>query len=244
MAETEVIELRQINHCCAHYQKPKEGKILDALKKIYSYAPLGTELENKSNAVLKLVDEWFRFKMSKHYPELSPKIFEIQRDVLIDLTKHSVYSSSGYRSEKLNEKGLKRIKIPLFCNANLGEEIWEYRCNDALHRIDFKSNVPFIPDEAIQAVAVAKRHCYEIYTKALKTQPLDEILTMDPTAFPDPSQAEMKVAWYARPHELKVNITQNKDPAIVLNWRRPYLVHQWDENTLPIEDILTDALKP
>ncbi|MBD3263255.1 hypothetical protein GF374_02660 [Candidatus Woesearchaeota archaeon] len=238
--ETEVVDFRPITDCGVYYNKPKEGKILEALEQIYNYSPLRTQSDTKKNAVLTLVDEWFRFKMSRHYKELSPKLFDLQREVTVDLEKHEAYSYGS--GDEL--KGLCKIDIPLFCNARLQDRVWRYIHDGKKYKIDFESGVPFIPDEAIKKSAEAKQKSYKIYTKALGTNPLDEILTRNSKVFPEPSEIEMEVLWYARPQELKINVAQNKDPALILKWKRPYLVHQWDEDVIPIEELLIDALDP
>ncbi len=246
--QVEIPTLKTIQELKAEYKKPKEEKILEVLKTIYDYRPIGAEKEIRQNSVARLVDEWFRLKMAGNYDALCEDIFELKRSVTIDTGKHK--AGEGYRHDDLSVN----VQIPLFCSVNLGQPEWAHKVsgetsgydyNKKYYSIELSSKSPFIPAEAIRAATEAKRYCYEIYMTAMKTKPLDQILTLASGIFPEPAQTELKLLWYARPADLKVKVTEiNKDPAIVLVWRRPYLVYQWNENTLPLEDLMLDALKP
>lgn len=247
--QAEVQKLQTIEELKVEYQKPKEEKILDVLKTIYDYRPIGAEQEVRQNSVARLVEEWFRLKMAGNYSELVDGIFELQRGVTIDTSKHKV--NDNYRSNS-NDVSVD-VQIPLFCSVSLGQPEWTHKVSGETggwagdkkyYSIELSSKAPFILADAIRAATEAKRYCYEVYMAAMKTKPLDEILTLAGDIFPEPGQAELKLLWYARPADLKVKVTEvNKDPAIVLVWHRPYLVYQWNENTLPIEDLMLDALK-
>ena len=244
--QIEIPKLKTIEELKVEYSKPKEEKILDALKTIYDYGPIGAEKEIRQNSIARLVDEWFRLKMAGNYRELSPDIFGLQRSVTIDTSKHR--AREGYPKTGVSVN----VQIPLFCYVSLGAPEWTHHVrgetggwgDKRYFSVELSSKSPFISVDAIRAATETKRYCYEVYMAAMKTKPLDEILTLADDIFPEPAHPELKLLWYARPADLKVKVTEvNKDPAIVLVWRRPYLVYQWNENTLPMEDLMLDALK-
>ncbi len=247
--QTQTIEkLRAIPELVVWYETPKEKKVIDALEKIWNYAPQKTETQSREKAVRRLVDYWFALKLYELYPILPPDIYTLKRKVTVDLAKQKV----SRHGDKTTLKKAVEVELPLFCHAEIEEASWAHSFESSLngnsYEVTLESPAPYIPPKAKKEAALAKSYCYELYAQALKKSPLSGILTAEKDIFPQPAEATLGLIWYARPSDLGVTVKKVRlDPAIVLTWNKtgPYLVYHWTEkNSSPIEDLVLNAMRP
>jgi len=66
-----------------------EDRILRALSEVWAYEPRDNERCKANDAVKKLVDGWFDLKLGEKYQQISPELFELQRQITIDLSRYA-----------------------------------------------------------------------------------------------------------------------------------------------------------
>ena len=103
-----------------------------------------------------------------------------------------------------------------------------------------------MPPEIRGQAQAARAYAYQVYTEALSTHPLSEIIYHTPDIFSRPDEARLLTLWQPKPSDLKIDVKVrqiDKDPILVLDWGKPYLVTTWEEpDELPFDDILAKAL--
>ena len=225
-----------------------EDRILQALSEVWAYEPRDNERCKANDAVKKLVDGWFDLKLGEKYQQISPELFELQRQITIDLSRYATkYNHSQMR-------GNLTFQIPAFCVSE--NKRWSHthkvmERNPQDHR-DYEYEIeisserrPMPPEIRGQAIA-ARAHAYQVYTEALSTHPLSEIIYHTPDIFSRPDTARLLTLWQPKPSDLKIDVKVrqiDKDPILVLDWGKPYLVTTWEEpDELPFDDILAKAL--
>ena len=208
----------------------------NALREVTNYMPLPYENLTGEKIKEKIVKEWFAQKIRKRYDELSPEIFDLK-----------------FTLRKIDGRDYADIEIPLFARANmLKDKEWRLR-KRVSYRYDYDdytmtvtSKMPNIPLDVRKAGREALAHAYKAYGEAINTETLGDIVLADTNYVPKPENAELVVLWKPRPEDLDVKIeVVDKDPALVLNYDRPYLVKTWDEpNEEPFMNLIAAAKLP
>ena len=226
-----------------------EDKILKALRKIWEYDARSCEEDKARSTMEDLVCAWFSNRIKQKYQEISPKIFDLQREIVVDLSKYYVKGAgSDNPSEKIN------LNIPVFCVSE-GRR-WEHKHSFERPRKDssYRDRVEIVlsserrpmPDKIKKASTQATAYIHTLYAEALTTYPLDEVLFEHEKIFPKPSDAKMLTLWQPKASDLKIDVKVrqvDRDPLLILKYERPYLVTAWQEpDELPFDDILSEAL--
>jgi len=210
----------------------EESSLIKSLEGLRSYTPLPSEREEKNAYIERIVRQWFSQRMRSKYDELSPEIFELERRVGIG-KKHFKDSegNSGYSNEKYT------LDIPMLLQAELDrEEGWatELKYNGSSYRDTYKftlfSRIPKVPFNVRRTGRDALVFAYRTFADALNTEILGDVITEHPTYAPHPDNAKLVVLWKPKPSEIHIKAEIiDSDPALVLNWDKPYLVSTWRE---------------
>jgi len=225
-----------------------EDRILQALSEVWAYEPRDNERCKANDAVKKLVDGWFELKLGEKYQPISPKIFELQREITIDLSRYTTKYNHSQLHKNLT------FQIPAFCVSE--NKHWSHT-----HKFEERGIMPYsgheceikisserrpMPPEIRGQAQAARAYAYQVYTEALSTHPLSEIIYHTPDIFSRPDTARLLTLWQPKPSDLKIDVKVrqiDKDPILVLDWGKPYLVTTWEEpDELPFDDILAKAL--
>jgi len=215
-----------------------ESSLIEVLRGLRTYIPLPSE-EKEINAHTKsLVRKWFSYRMRKKYDELSPEIFELQREIEIDKKYFKDVDSDG---EKI------KLKIPMLIQAKLldkgdgWKEKFTYRSRYDNYTLDLSSRIPRVPLDVRKAGKEAIGFTYIIYGEALATEVLSDVINENSDYAPYPKHAELLVLWKPKPSEIHIKARHlDNDPALVLKWDRPYLVTTWKEpNEEPFMDVIS-----
>lgn len=225
-----------------------EDKMLNAMRKIWEYDARDCEEHKKNGALFTLADRWLDFGMRQNYKRISSKIFDLEREIVIDLRRYS--------NDAPDEKTA--VKIPVFCvseNRNWSREFKFTRPDPTSsygrqieYKITLSSERRPMPPEIKKACSQAMANVHQLYAEALKTYPLDEIILEHPIAIKKPSEAKLLTLWQPRASDLRIDVKTRKidrDPVLVLRWNGwNYLVTTWVEpDELPFDDIVNKALE-
>jgi len=225
-----------------------EDKILKAMREIWEYDARDCEAEPKRSSLYKLVDNWLDFRMRQNYKRISSKIFDLEREVVIDLRKYS----RDAPDEKVT------IKIPVFCvseNCHWSHEHKFTRPDTTSsynrtieYKITLSSERRPMPDEIRKAYSQAQAHVHRLYAEALTTYPINEIIFGHPNMLKKPSEAKLVTLWQPKASDLRIDIKTKKidrDPVLVLQYNGwNYLVTTWNEpKELPFDEIVNKALE-
>lgn len=211
-------------------QNPKysENEIIDSIEKLLLYTPLPSERGKKEKVIKHLVEEWFSKKMRKKYEELSPEIFQLKTKIEIE-GKHFKNDYYSLKNETVS------LEIPALLHAEINKDReWEkkfkYKREYDEYEFTLSSEMPRIPLDVKKAGKEALAYAYKTFGDALTTEVLDDVIIQNPEDAPHPEDAKLLVAWKPKPSELKIKIQKiNRDPALILNYGRPYLVGMWME---------------
>jgi len=226
-----------------------ESRLLDAIKEIEKSRYLPSERQTKSKVINYAVGQWFSQRIRENYQELSPEIFELEREVKITPDKFIDYR--GKEIEVDDEKTFV-LQIPMFAQAELGIETrWkkEFTINNGNrdnYKITLSSKMPHIPSEVRQARKEALTLTYKTYADALNNSLLSEIIFENPEYVPNPANSKLIVLWKPKPSEIHARAERiDNDPALVLNYGRPYLVSTWREpNEEPFMNLISACKLP
>jgi hypothetical protein len=242
----QILEQMKVGGKLEFYERGEinDKDIIDSLKALQSYIPLESEVRRKRTTTWELIDEWFAYKVGSVYEELSSDIFKMETKVDIDLEKANIKTEKGYKPHK---SVITECKVPVFLNAKLDSNTkWEkeYSYEDKYNKYTYaiSSRMPQIPSSVRKDGAKALALAYSVYSEALETEVLGDIILQNPDYATHPARAEQLVLWKARPEDLQIEVKKeelDKDPVLILNWNRPYLVSTWIE---PNEDPLLDLL--
>jgi len=207
----------------------EESSLIESLRGLRSYSPLPSEAKEKNACIERIVREWFSQRMRKKYDELSPEIFELQRDLEIS-KKHfkDRDDHTDYSGEKQN------IKIPLLLQAELDkDEGWkgnyEYY-SSGTYKLTLFSRIPRIPFDVRKSGRETLALIYRTFSDALATEVLGDVITEHPDYAPHPHDAKLVVLWKPKPSDIHIEAKLiEKDPALVLKWDKPYLISTWKE---------------
>jgi len=210
-----------------------ESKLLNAIKQIEGSRYLPSERETKKKVIKYAVGQWFSQKMREKYQELSPEIFELEREVEIT-------------PEEYNNKTFV-LRIPMFAEAELGKETgWKRKFRISDYNVTLFSKMPYIPLEVRQARKEAQTLAYKTYANALDNNLLNEIIFENPEYAPNPADSKLLVLWKPKPSEIHAKAQRiDNDPVLVLRYGKPYLVSTWKEpNEEPFMDIISACKIP
>jgi len=229
-------------------KKIEENLLIESIRKLNGYVPLPSESEKKEKSMRYLVREWFSQKMEENYKEVSSGVLAMESEIEIDLNKFDNYTDSESKIRTPVPSEVK-IKIPLLARAELGyHKGWEHnyrhmgeagsKYNE--YKIKISSPMPKVPQKMREAGKEALARVYEIYGEALRTETLGDIILANEEYAPNPKYAKLLVVWKPRADDLHIEVEKiDKDPALILDWHRTYLVGLWEE---PNEDPFWDDL--
>lgn len=222
-----------------------KSKLLNAIKEIEKSRYLPSERETKNKVIRYAVGQWFSQRMREKYQELSPEIFELEREV--EITPNKITDYRGKEIEVDNEKTFV-LQIQMFAEAELGKETrWkkEFRINDD-YRVTLSSKMPHIPSEVRQARKEALTLAYRTYAEALNNTLLSEIIFENPEYAPNPANSKLVVLWKPKSSEIYAEAERiDNDPVLVLRYGKPYLVATWTEpNEEPFMDLISACKMP
>jgi hypothetical protein len=204
------------------------SSLIDSMKGLRSYTPLPSELREKNSYVERFAKEWFSQRMRK-YDELSPEIFEIKRG--IEISSKYFKDSDGHSCG--NEKA--SLEIPMLLQAELDkDEGWKKECSHHStydrYKLSLFSRIPKVPFDVRKAGKEALAFAYKTYGEALTTEILGDTIMEHPEYVPHPENAKLIVLWKPKPSEIHIEAKRiENDPALILNWSKPYLVSTWKE---------------
>ena len=231
------------------YEKGVQSEdIIESLGNLYGYIPLKSETGRKEIMIRKLIDEWFTYKVGSVYEELSSDVLTMKTEVEIDLNKAEIVGDKPYGNKNITAK----CEIPVFLRGVLDkhtrwEETYTHReekehRSDSIYEFKISSKIPQVPFSIRKDGAKAIAFAYAIYSEAIETEVLGDIILQNPDYAPYPGEASAVVLWKARPEDLQIEVKKEelyKDPVLILNWNKPYLVSTWIE---PNEDPFLDLL--
>jgi len=223
-----------------------ESKLLNAIREIEKIRYLPSERGTKNNVIKYAVGQWFSQRMREKYQELSPEIFELEREV--EITPNKITDYRGRKIEIDDDEKTFALQIPMFVKAELGKETgWEreLRINDD-YKVTLFSKMPHIPSEVRQARKDALKFAYNTYADALNNDLLSEIIFENPEYAPNPANSKLLVLWKPKPSEIHAKAERiDNDPVLVLRYGKPYLVTTWKEpNEEPFMDIISACKLP
>jgi hypothetical protein len=230
LIETSTLEVIKKFSIPNEYTLYDESKLLDSLRNVISYLPLKSEKQKKDETVRYLVREWFSQKIGEKYEELSPEIFELERE--IEIPKEHFIDSDGYK--EYNGDGTTKVKIPMFLEAELDKDIgWkseQYERGYRTYKLSLFSRIPIVPADMRKSGKEALALAYNIYADALTTDIISDVMFEHPDYAPHPENAKLVVLWKPKPSEIHVESEViDRDPALVLKYDNPYLVTTWAE---------------
>jgi hypothetical protein len=208
----------------------EESSLIKSLKGLRSYAPLPSEINEKNIYAENIVRQWFSQKMRSKYNELSPELLELKRRIEIEgihLKDSDGRSCSSYKKFT--------VKMPLLLQAELDiDDGWstevEERESYETYKVTLFSRIPKVPFEVRKSGREALVFAYRTFADALDTKVLGDIISENPSYAPHPDSAKLVVLWKPKPSEIFAEAEViDKDPALILNWDKPYLVSTWTE---------------
>jgi len=223
----------------------EESSLIESLRELRGYTPLPSEAKEKDAYIEQIARQWFSQRMRKKYDELSPEIFELERDLEI---------SSKYFKDRDGHTGCsdekRNIKIPLLLQAELDkEEGWKKECeyySSSTYKLSLFSRIPKVPFDVRKAGREALVLAYRTFSDALATEILGDVITENPDYAPHPDNAKLVVLWKPKPSDIHIEAKLiDNDPALILKWDKPYLVSTWKEpNEEPFMHLISACRMP
>jgi hypothetical protein len=222
-----------------------ESSLIESLRALRSYIPLPSEVKEKNTYVERIVREWFSQRVRKKYDELSPEIFNLKRE--IEVNAKYFKDDSEYSCSELEKV---RLEIPMLVQAELNkDEGWKDKRNypgKYRYELSLFSRIPKVPSNIREAARESIGFAYRTYGDALATDVLSEVINENPEYAPHPKDAKLLVLWKPKPSDIHIEVRRlDNDPALVLNWNKPYLVSTWKEpDEEPFMDLVSACRVP
>lgn len=230
--------------------KAKEEDILSNLENISNLNPLKIEQDYLEESKRVLVDNYFDSRIKSKYQGLSKAILELKTKVKIDLLnyldKETIEKLKGTPREVETELPVFFSRTVLNMDSTKEEDrLFEFTGNKAeinygikdgyggtkeMH-VSFSSPIPPLTKDAREKAKEATAYLYQMYSDALKTKTIGDILLSHIGKFSNPAEEfKLGVIWKPKISELEVKVNViDKDPALVLNWKdKLYLITTWN----------------
>ncbi|RLE38857.1 hypothetical protein DRJ17_02780 [Candidatus Woesearchaeota archaeon] len=200
-------------------REEKKKKLLSLLEQTLRTIPFkGEEAKIKKDSKT-YVNEYLSLLIRERYPLVLKDIYELKRKVKFDYNDKEV-----------------TLDLPVFACVTLGKSTqWEecYGCKIGYNTLEVtvSAKMPHLSDSVKEAGREAIAYCYEMYSKAMKTPIVGELLFTNVIEY-NPGTPKLDVVWKPRRSDFNIEIEtiEDPDPILLLNWgSKLYKVVTWED---------------
>lgn len=204
-------------------REKQRAKVIEIL----SQPLLPIEQEKVYSQLSEFVTLNFGYEIVGKYPSISAKIFNLERDIKVEVEGN--YYQNG--THKVSVPSLVKIPFKESNNGSFKIRKKAERIRDKEQReIELSCTIPEITPEARSVYADSIGFCAELVSKAYKDGLISRILLRDlEKGIPNPLDSTYSLVWAPSVWDAKAIPRPERDPAIFMEYNGwNFLVHKWD----------------